>query len=175
MMRASFAEAGTMGKEAFDASLANGRHRQLAQMVGDWEGSFRLWFTPDELACEAPQRGRIRSVLGGRFLIHEYESRYHDEPIEGVVMYGYHMDDGRWESAWVESFGTGTSIMFSTGDGAVPDVLGSYGDGQGGPRWGWRTMLEQPDPDTLVITMFNISPQGEALRAVETRYTRVSR
>lgn len=165
-----------MGKAAFEASLASGRHRQLAQMVGDWEGSFRLWFTPDELACEAPQRGRIRSALGGRFLIHEYESRYNDEPIEGVVMYGYHLDDERWESAWVESFGTGTSIMFSTGTGASgPDMQGTYGDGQGGPRWGWRTTLEQPDPDTLLITMFNISPQGEEARAVETRYARVSR
>lgn len=167
-----------MGKQAFEASLADGRHRQLAQMAGDWEGSFRLWFTPDALACEAPQRGRIRSALGGRFLIHEYETRFNDDPIEGVVIYGYHLDDGNWESAWVESFGTGTSIMFSTGNGGNaphPDMLGSYGDGQGGPRWGWRTRLEQPDPDTLVITMFNITPQGEEMRAVETRYTRVSR
>ncbi|KAF1724602.1 hypothetical protein CSC78_11730 [Pseudoxanthomonas japonensis] len=166
-----------MGKQAFEASLATGRHRQLAQMVGDWEGRFRLWFSPDALACEAPQRGRIRSVLGGRFLIHEYETRYNDEPVEGVVIYGYHLDEGNWESAWVESFGTGTSIMFSTGSGRAPcaDVLGSYGDGQGGPRWGWRTTLDQRDPDTLVITMFNITPQGEEMRAVETRYTRVSR
>ena len=166
-----------MGKQAFEASLADGRHRQLAQMAGDWEGSFRLWFAQDDLACEAPQRGRIRSVLGGRFLTHEYESRFNDETIEGFVIYGYHLDDGNWESAWVESFGTGTSIMFSTGGGSAPypDVLGSYGDGQGGPRWGWRTRLEQPDPDSLIITMFNLSPQGEEMRAVETRYSRVSR
>ena len=108
-----------MGKQAFEASLAEGRHRQLAQMAGDWEGSFRLWFTPDALAGEAPQRGRIRSAMGGRFLIHEYETRFNDDPIEGVVIYGYHLDDGNWESAWVESFGTGTSIMFMKGENTV--------------------------------------------------------
>lgn len=163
-----------MGKQAFEASLADGVHARLATMAGDWEGRFRLWFTPDELACEAPQTGRIRSVLGGRFLLHEYRTRFNDEPIEGIVMYGYHLDEDRWESAWVESFGTGTNIMFSSGSGndANPDVLGSYGDGKGGPRWGWRTRLEQPDPDTLVITMFNITPQGEEMLAVETRYAR---
>ncbi|MEL1265343.1 DUF1579 domain-containing protein [Pseudoxanthomonas putridarboris] len=163
-----------MGKQAFEASLAEGRHRQLARMAGEWEGRFRLWFTPDELACEAAQRGTLRSVLGGRFLLHEYESRFNDEPIEGIALYGFHLDDNEWQAAWAESFGTGTQLMSCVGPGDDPrlDVLGSYGDGQGGPRWGWRTRLEQPDDDTLVITMSNITPQGEEMLAVETRYTR---
>lgn len=165
-----------MGSETFEASLANGRHAQLARMAGDWEGRFRLWFQPDELACEAPQRGRIRSVLGGRFLLHEYSSRFNDDPIEGMALYGCHLGDNEWQAAWVESFGTGTQLMFCTGPGDDPrlNVLGSYGDGQGGPRWGWRTQLEQPDDDTLVIRMFNVAPQGEEHLAVETRYTRVA-
>ncbi|KAF1721777.1 DUF1579 domain-containing protein [Pseudoxanthomonas wuyuanensis] len=164
-----------MGKQAFEASLAEGRHRDLARMAGDWSGSFRLWFTPDEPACEAPQRGRIRSVLGGRFLLHEYESRFNDEPIEGIALYGFHLDENAWQTAWVESFGTGTQLMFCAGSGDDPrlNVLGSYGDGQGGPPWGWRTRLEQPDDDTLVITMFNITPAGEEAKAVETRYRRI--
>lgn len=164
-----------MGKEAFEASLANGAHHRLAQMAGDWEGTFRLWFQPDELACEAAQRGRIRSVLGGRFLLHEYESSFNDEPIEGIALYGHHLDDNEWQAAWAESFGTGTQLMLCTGRGDDPRlaVLGSYGDGQEGPRWGWRTQLEQPDPDTLIITMTNISPTGEETKAVETRYRRI--
>lgn len=163
-----------MGKGAFEASLQSGVHQRLAGMVGEWEGTFRLWFTPDALACESPQRGQIRSVLGGRFLLHEYKTRFNDEPIEGLVLHGFHLDAQQWESAWVESFGTGTNIMFSTGGAQRdPDVLGSYGDPAGGPRWGWRTRMEQPDADSLVITMFNITPQGEEMRAVETRYTRV--
>lgn len=164
-----------MGKQEFQASLAEGgMHHRLARMAGEWEGTFRLWFAADQLACESPQRGSIRSILGGRFLLHEYESSFDGEPIDGVAIYGYHLDEGVCESAWVESFGTGTSIMFSTGTAGEPrlSVLGSYGDGQGGPRWGWRTELEQPDADTLVITMTNITPEGEAVKAVETRYAR---
>lgn len=165
-----------MGKAAFEASLADGPHRRLARMAGDWEGTFRLWFTPDELACEAPQRGRIRSVLGGRFLLHEYESRFNDEPIEGIALYGFHLDDNEWQAAWGETFGTGTQLMLCSGPGDDPrlDVLGSYGDGQGGPRWGWRTRLEQPDDDTLLVRMFNLSPDGQEYLAVETRYARIA-
>ena len=33
-------------------------------------------------------------------------------------------------------------------------------------------MIEQPDADTLVIVMTNISAKGEEAKAVETRYKR---
>jgi hypothetical protein len=165
-----------MGKQALEASLAEGgTHHRLARMAGEWTGHYKLWFEPGKLAGEAPQHGTIRGILGGRFLLHEYEGSFDGEPFAGVALYGHHIDDGSWESAWVDSFHTGTAIMFSTApasDGCFA-ALGSYGDGQGGRRWGWRTEIEQPDDDTLVITMFNITPDGDEGKAVETRYQRV--
>lgn len=162
-----------MGKKEFEASKTEGAHRRLANMAGDWEGTFKLWFEPGDPACQSAQRGTIRPVLDGRFLLHEYETEMNGDPISGIAIYGYHLDRGRWESAWGESFGTGTQLMYSTGPvGSGLNVLGSYGDGQGGPDWGWRTEIEQPDPDTLVIVMTNITPQGEEAKAVETRYLR---
>lgn len=64
--------------------------------------------------------------------------------------------------------------MFQTASASDPRfvALGSYGDGQGGPDW--RTEIEHPDDDHLVITMFNILPQGEQAKAVETCYRRKS-
>ena len=100
---------------------------------------------------------------------------FDEEPHQGVAILGAHLDAGTFETAWVDSFHTGTNVMFSTGTSQAPrySVLGSYGDRQQGPRWGWRTEVDQPDADSLVITMFNITPQGEESRAVETRYRRV--
>lgn len=164
-----------MGSKEFEASKADGPHHRLAGMAGDWEGTFKLWFEPGDPACESRQTGSIRSILDGRFLLHEYETQMNGDPVSGVAIYGYHLDGGTWESAWGESFGTGTQLMFSTGRAGPQTglrVLGSYGDGQGGPDWGWRTEIEQPDADTLVIVMTNITPQGEEAKAVETRYTR---
>lgn len=165
-----------MGKQEFAASRAEGgAHHRLARMAGDWEGTTRVWFDPTQPpASEAPQSGRIRRILDGRFLLHDYETSFGDESQQGLVIYGLHLDAQTFESAWADSFHTGTSIMYSTAPAICADytVLGSYGDGQGGPPWGWRTSIEQPDDDTLVITMTNISPQGEEAKAVETRYTR---
>lgn len=107
--------------------------------------------------------------------MHEYESQVGGKSLAGVAIYGYHLDEGAYESAWVESFATGTSIMFSSMRSSDPrfGVLGSYADGAGGPRWGWRTEIDQPSDDELVITMTNIAPTGEQERAVEVRYSRV--
>lgn len=164
-----------MGKQAFEDSIAGGAHGRLACMTGDWAGETRVWFGPDQLADQSPQSGRIRAIGGGRFLLHEYDCAFQGEPQQGVAIYALHLDAGTCESAWVDSFHTGTSIIFSSAaaDDGRFTVLGSYGDGAGGAPWGWRTEIEQPGDDELVITMFNISPQGEETKAVETRYVRV--
>ncbi len=51
-------------------------------------------------------------------------------------------------------------------------VRGSYPDPSGGPDWGWRTELTMADHDHLTITAFNINPEGQEAKAIETQLTR---
>lgn len=164
-----------MSRKAFEASLAGGVHAQLARMAGRWEGRFRLWFEPGPPAEDSVQRGSIRVLLGGRVLLHEYTGQCSGEPMEGVALIAHHLDERRYETAWAESFGTGTALMFSTGASGDPrlSVLGSYSDGQGGARWGWRTAIEQAADDTLDLRMYNITPDGTEALAVEVNYRRM--
>lgn len=164
-----------MGKAEFERSLQSGGHKALAAMAGDWQGTTRVWFEPDKPpAMEVAQDGSLRSVLGGRFLLHEYRYGEGEQAGEGIALYGLHLDEQASEHAWVDTFHTGTSILFSKApyDGGDFRALTSYTDGKGGPAWGWRTEIAQPSADELVITMFNITPDGLEVKAVETAYER---
>lgn len=76
--------------------------------------------------------------------------------------------------AWVDSFHMGTGIMFSQGSkpGKLFSVLGNYGEPGTPEPWGWRTVLELRDSNTLVITAYNITPAGEEGMATETVFSR---
>ncbi len=164
-----------MTQESFETSRNHGgRHYALARLAGTWQGRSRVWLEPDKLADESNIFGTIRVVLGGRFVIHEYRTEFGGESQQGIAIIGYHLDRQRFESAWIDSFHTGTSIMMSAGvdGGASTAVLGHYGDGKGGPDWGWRTTLDHVDEDHLLITAWNITPEGDEAKALEVSYAR---
>ena len=65
--------------------------------------------------------------------------------------------------------------MFCTGNAKEKGfaVLGNYPDPDGGPDWGWRTEVELVDADHLIITAYNIHPEGMEAKAIETELKRV--
>lgn len=150
-------------------------HHFFSQLAGGWTGTSRIWIEPDTLAGEAPIIGTIQLVLDGRFAMFLYQSAIEGEPQHGMFIFGYNTLLDRYESSWVDSFHNNTAIMFCTGsptdDGF--SVLGGYPDPLGGPDWGWRTELQMIDNDHLVITAYNIMPDGGESKATEATLTRL--
>lgn len=145
----------------------------LRSLAGQWEGVARTWFEPDVLADESPIKGTIRSVGTSRFVVHEYTGEFQSQPCSGVALYGYNQLTDAFEGAWVDSFHMSTNIMLSSGTPGNTElnVQGAYAV-EGGPPWGWRTVLAMDGADRLTITAYNRSPAGEETRAVEIVYTR---
>jgi hypothetical protein len=152
-------------------------HHFLSQLAGGWAGTSKLWGEPDTLTSEAPLVGNIQLILDGRFALFLYQSASAGESQHGMFAFGYNTTLDCYEASWVDSFHNNTAIMFCRGN-AIENgfsVLGSYPDPTGGPDWGWRTEVELVDNDHLVITAYNISPEGGEAKATEARLTRVKR
>jgi Protein of unknown function (DUF1579) len=158
--------------QKFESSLKEGWHHFLKSLEGNYNGITRVWFEPDVVGDESPCSGTLRSVLGDRFLLHEYTGSLEGKPIEGMAIFGCSLGDGKLQTAWIDSFHNGTAIMFSenTSLGQHYTVLGHYGQE---PRWGWRTQIDRNDAGKVVITMFNIAPGGIEEKAVETIYEKI--
>ncbi len=157
----------------FEESKENGPHSQLAGLVGEWQGVTKTWFEPDVVADESPMTGKMSAILDGRFIVHEYVGSLSGKTFEGVAIFGFDLAANKFQTAWVDSFHMSTAIMFSEGDaGDRFAATGTYYTGPDTPRWGWRTEIDLIDGDSLVITAYNISPEGYESKATEMQYSR---
>lgn len=163
--------------ERMDKSQASGPHLQLSKLAGSWEGRAKIWFEPGVVGDDSFVSGTIRPVLDGKFALHEYRGSLGGKPLQGMAIIGYHLDLQQFQVAWIDSFHNGTAIMFSEGKKGAEgiDVLGGYAyvTPELEQYWGWRTEIVLVSDRELVITSFNISPEGSEDKATETRYKRI--
>ncbi len=164
-----------MNKIKLKASKETGPHLRLLNLVGDWDGNTRTWFEKDVLADESPTNSKIIALLNKRFIRYEYHGSVNGKTHEGLMVWGFDVDSEKCVCTWIDSFHMGTAIMYSEGEENRNgfSVTGQYQSSQMPEPWGWRTELEILNPDQFILRAFNISPEGEEIKAIETINLRI--
>ena len=104
---------------------------------------------------------------------HSYKSMIQGKPRRGEETIAFNSVKNTFEISWMDDFHMSDAIMFSEGEATNHgfSVTGHY-DVPDHPPWGWRTVYDLLDPDHLVITSYNITPDGQQAKAVEIKYNR---
>ncbi|WP_231459823.1 DUF1579 domain-containing protein [Pedobacter sp. Leaf132] len=159
-----------MAKSKFEISLEEGSHRILKNLIGEWQGQTKTWFEKDVLADESTTTGKITALLENRFISYDYDGSLDGKPLTGKMIIGFDIPYQKFTASWIDSFHMGTQIMLSSGNATEKgfSVLGTYGNPEYGEKlWGWRTALEVISKDEIILSAYNISPEGEEAKATE--------
>lgn len=147
---------------------------ELRDLVGRWQGTNRLWLAPSEPVRISESNAEVTIVSQGQFAELGYTWSEGDQPQEGRVIIGQGAHPNRLRAVWFDTWHMRDDFMALDGtseEGMGFSLTGSYA-APPGPDWGWQIALEMQENGTFKLVMYNITPEGDKLLAVEVTYSR---
>ena len=148
-------------------------HEHLAPFVGTWKGEVRSWMGPDTEPMLDEGTAEVSWIMGGRFLEWKLFGNFGGMPFEGLSLEGYNNGDERYESMWIDNFGT--LILYYTGacsdDGSRRKMETTFTDPMTGGTIFYRSEYAWEDADHYTFTAYMTKGAGE-FKNMEIRWAR---
>ena len=138
-------------------------HEHLAPFVGTWKGKVTMWMAPEQEPMVEWAMADVTWLLGGRFLQWKQTGNFGDMPFEGMAIEGYNNGEGRYESVWLDSFGT--ILLFFEGscsdNGKHRTMATKFADVVAGGTVDYRTEYKWIDSDHFTYSAYMNKGGGE--------------
>ena len=145
-------------------------HEQLEPIIGRWNETIKLWFTPDAPPTEETATSTAEWILDGRYIRHTHEGTMMGQPFHGTEIFGYDNFGEEYVSIWIDNHSTAPMITRGTYDPATNTITmsGTYDDFMTGKEdQAIRTVTHWEDADTFVYEMYGPGPDGQEFKMME--------
>lgn len=171
----AFSAGRVFSQDSYEKRGAPGaEHKSLAKLVGDWNVASKLWENPGAPAKESKAHGKFRAIMGGRFIVQDYEGEYGGKPFTGMGIFGYDNAKQKYTRMWIESGSTSMSYSEGTDDGKSKTYVAEK-EGPGGQKMTMKQTIVFQDDDHFLFTFAMVMGPDEApkeMKMMELAYTR---
>jgi hypothetical protein len=149
-------------------------HKMLAERVGTWNYTTKMWQQPGTDPQEFSGTTTSEMIMGGRYLLDNFEGIFMGMPFKGLGITGYDNLNNRVVGMWIDSLGTG--ITTSTGtcndDWTVCTYEAIGPDPMTGTNKKSKLVDRKIDADNYVFSMYDTTSDGEEWLAFQMTYKR---
>ena len=123
-------------------------HDFLKKMVGTWDATVKF------SGGESKATATYKMDLGGLWLVTDFLGEFGGQRFQGKGLDGYDPIKKKYVSVWVDSKAASPMVSEGTLDkqGKVLTMIGE-GPGMDGPKTKYKSVLENKDDNTMVMTM----------------------
>jgi len=155
------------------AAAVGAEHQLLAKSAGEFEVKGKYWMAPDTDPMPSRATAKRHMILGGRYLIEEYESEFMGTPFEGMMIQGYDNLAQEPFAIWIDSMSTWPLILRGErGEDGVEKLTGLGKDVMTPGGRPMRFEVRPTEDGGGVMAMYDTLPDGGDYEVMELTYTR---
>ena len=164
-----------MEEAMMNAMTPGDNHKFLAGLVGNWSAKMKMWMEPGAEPQENSGTVKRRMIMGGRYLLEEFEGTYNGMPFQGLGHTGYDNVTKQFVGSWMDNFGTGILINHGQRDGDTLTMQGEMASPMGGGNMKLRMVTRMVDKDNQIFEYYVVMAPGmPEMKQMVINYTRVA-
>lgn len=148
-------------------------HKHLESAVGTWDADVTMWMAPGAEPMKTKGTMETTMILGGRYQQSVHKMDWNGMPFEGVSVVGYDNALKKYQSTWVDNFGTGVMMMEGTHNESTKTTAmkGKMTDPMTGKDLMMREEVKIVDNDHHVMDMY-CNDKGKEYKTMHIEFTR---
>ena len=170
-----------MMKQMMELAKLNENHKLLAEFVGNWTYTVKMWMAPGAPPSESKGTAVSKAIMDGRYFVTENtgtfkmpgaDGKMKEMNFKGIATDGYDNAKKKFVSSWVDSMGTGIYLMEGSYDAASKTfTYTSEMEMMPGAKTKMRQTIKVTDKDHRTFEFFEDRGTGET-KTMEINFTR---